>query len=92
MRAPVVRDLDAWRRENLRRAMSRSRGEDTPLFAIARDALAASLLDDDALDPKRDAFATALADSPAWGAYFAAVGATFDHGAARARRHPKRVQ
>lgn len=47
---------------------------------------------DDALDPKRDAFATALADSPAWGAYFAAVGATFDHGAARARRHPKRVQ
>lgn len=72
--------------------LDRNSPRELPLWASARDELSALLLDDDALDPKRDAFAASLNDSPAWGAYFAAVGATFDHGAARARRHPVRGQ
>lgn len=32
----------------------------------------------------------AMNDSPAWDAYYASVGAHFDHGATRARRHPQR--
>lgn len=78
----------AWERENpafARTPIGRS-------IAVQDSARLICLLDDDALDPKRDAFVASLTDSPAWGAYFAAVGATFDHGAARARRHPVRVQ
>lgn len=46
--------------------------------------------DDDSLDAKRDGFAARLNDSPAWALYFAGVGHHFDHGAARARRHPRK--